>query len=206
MKLRECNQMLMNKRIGRTKLQLFSEPEQSPEPGLEPEPDPNPEPSHEEKKYSDDDVDRIISKKFAEWQKKQERKVSEAEKLGNMTAEEKANQRLQELEKRIQKYEKDAAKSEMMKQARAILQDDGINVSDKLIERLVEDDAEATKSAVSEFASLFRAEVGKAVKEALKGEEPKTGGASALTKEQILAVKDRAERQRLIRENMNLFK
>ena len=137
MKLRECNQMLMNKRIGRTKLQLFSEPEPSPEPDPKPEPEPNPEPNPGEKKYSDEEVDRIISKKFAEWQKKQERKVSEAEKLGNMTAEEKANQRLQELEKRIQKYEKDAAKSEMMKQARAILQDDGINVSDKLIERLV---------------------------------------------------------------------
>ena len=123
-----------------------------------------------------------------------------------MTAEEKSNQRLQELEERIQKYEKDAAKAEMMKQARAILQDEDINVSDKLIERLVEDDAESTKNAVSEFATLFRAEVGKAVKEALKGEVPKAGGTSTLTKEQILAVKDRAERQRLIRENMNLFK
>ena len=206
MKLRKVEQMLMKKQIGRAKLQLFSEPNPEQEPNPEPNPNPEPEPKPGEKKYSDEDVDRIISKKFAEWQKKHDKKISEAEKLGNMTAEEKSNQRLQELEERIQKYEKDAAKAEMMKQARAILQDEDINVSDKLIERLVEDDAESTKNAVSEFATLFRAEVGKAVKEALKGEVPKAGGTSTLTKEQILAVKDRAERQRLIRENMNLFK
>ena len=41
-------------------------------------------------KYTDEDVDKILNKKFAEWQKNQEKKVSEAERLSKMTAEEKA--------------------------------------------------------------------------------------------------------------------
>ncbi len=210
MSFRKVERMLMKKQSGKMNLQLFADPVPSPEPGPEPEPKPEPvpepNPRNGEKKYTDDDIDRIITQKFAEWQKKQEKRVSEAQKLGNMTAEEKAEKRMKELEERIQKYEKESTRTEMMNQARAILQDDDINISDRLLESLVKDDAESTKSAVEEFASLFRAEVGKAVKEALKGEEPKAGGSSTLTKEQILAVKDRTERQRLIRDNMNLFK
>lgn len=40
----------------------------------------------------------------------------------------------------------------------------------------------------------------------LRGAPPKRGDASGITREQILAVKNRAERQRLINENMDLFK
>ena len=43
--------------------------------------------TQQEAKYTDDDVNRLIERKFAEWQKKQEKKVSEAERLGKMTAE-----------------------------------------------------------------------------------------------------------------------
>lgn len=56
------------------------------------------------------------------------------------------------------------------------------------------------------FISLFEAAVNRAVKDALKGEPPKAGGSSSLTRDQIMKVKDRAERQRLINENMHLFK
>ena len=45
-------------------------------------------------KYTDADVDKLINQKFAEWQKKQEKQTSEAERLGRMTAEEKANARM----------------------------------------------------------------------------------------------------------------
>lgn len=204
MKTKEVRKLLMTAQPLKLNLQLFAEPD--PEPNPQPNPEPDPEPDDDKKKYSDADLNKILDRKFAEWQKKQDKKVSEAEKLGNLSAEEKAEKRMKELEERIQKYEKESSRTEMMKQARAILQDDDINISDKLLESLVMDDAESTKSAVEEFASLFRAEVGKAVKEALKGEEPKRGGASTLTKEQILAVKNRNERQKLIRENMYLFK
>ena len=43
-----------------------------------------------EKKYSDDDVDKILNKKFAEWEKKKQKEVDEAKKLADMNAKEKA--------------------------------------------------------------------------------------------------------------------
>lgn len=158
-----------------------------------------------EAKYTDADVDRLISQKFAEWQKKQEKKTSEAERLATMTAEEKAAEKMKSLEDRIRNYELAAAKAEMTKQARAMLQDKNLHVGDELLSNLIAEDAETTKASVESFIALFTGAVDKAVKEALKSETPKTGGSSGMTKEQILAVANRAERQRLIKENMNLF-
>lgn len=48
----------------------------------------------EDKKYTDEDVNNIINRKFAEWEKRQKEKsakAAEAERLKNMTEEEKEN-------------------------------------------------------------------------------------------------------------------
>lgn len=157
-------------------------------------------------KYTDADVDKLINQKFAEWQKKQEKQTSEAERLGRMTAEEKANARMKALEDKLREYETSAARAEMTKQARSILQDKNIHVSDELLANLISEDADSTKASVESFVSLFQNAVEKAVKETLKSDVPRKGGTSGLTKEQILAVQNTAERQRLIKENIHLFK
>jgi hypothetical protein len=189
-------------------LQMFAEdgdnggadpdtPEKTPnEPGNDPKP---------AAKYTDEDVDKILNKKFAEWQKNQEKKVSEAERLSKMTAEEKAAEKLKALEDKIKGYEAAAARTEMAKQARAILSDKGISVGDELLANLIAEDADATKAAVESFVSLFTAAVEKAVKEKVKGDTPKAGGSSGITKEQILKIQNRAERQRLMAEHKDLF-
>lgn len=159
-----------------------------------------------ELKYSDKDVDEIINKKFAEWEKRQQKKTSEAERLGKMTAEEKANERIKALEDKLAEAERKEARAAMTKEARAILHAANININDELLANLVSDNAESTQASVKSFITLFNSAVEKAVKEAYKGETPKKGGGSSLTKEQILAVQNRAERQRLISENMHLFK
>lgn len=189
-------------------LQLLAEPAPTEPTPAEPTPT---EPTSKdtkgaELKYTDDDVDRILNQKFAEWQKKQEKKTSEAERLGKMTAEEKANERMKALEDKLKEYETSAARAEMTKQARAILLGENIHVGDELISKLIAEDAESTKESVESFVTLFRNAVDAAVKEKLKSDTPKTGGASGMTKEQILAVANRTERQRLIKENINLFK
>lgn len=169
---------------------------QSNEPGNDPKP---------AAKYTDEDVDKILNKKFAEWQKNQEKKVSEAERLSKMTAEEKAAEKLKALEDKIKGYEAAAARTEMAKQARAILSDKGISVGDELLANLIAEDADATKAAVESFVSLFTTAVEKAVKEKVKGDTPKTGTSSGVTKEQILKIQNRAERQRLMAEHKDLF-
>lgn len=157
-------------------------------------------------KYTDDDVDRILNQKFAEWQRKQEKKTSEAERLARMTTEEMAAERMKALEEKIAGYETAAARAEMSKTARAMLADKGLHVSDALLSNLIADDADATKASVESFINLFSAAVEAAVKERVKSDTPKAGGpAAGLTKEQILSVTNRAERQRLMKENANLF-
>lgn len=159
-----------------------------------------------ERKYTDDDVDKLINKKFAEWQKQQEKKVSEAERLSKMTAEEKAAEKFKVLEEKLKAYETAAARAEMTKQARAMLQDKGIVVGDELLANLIAEDADNTKASVESFISLFNSAVENAVKNALKGAAPKAGSAPAgMTKEQILSITNRAERQRLMKENAHLF-
>lgn len=162
--------------------------------------------SDAEKKYTDDDVDKLIAKKYAEWQKKHEKKASEAERLAKMTAEEKAEERMKSLEKRIAEYEKKSVRDGMVKQARSILNEKNIHVSDELIANLIGEDAETTKASVDNFVSLFNDAVENALKERLKGKTPTTGTPTSITKEQIMAVKNRAERQRLINEHIDLFK
>lgn len=172
---------------------------------------PSPAPDNQEQKqnpakYTDDDVDRILNQKFAEWQKKQEKKTSEAERLARMTTEEKAAERMKALEEKIAGYESAAARAEMSKTARAMLADKGLHVGDSLLSNLIADDAEATKASVESFINLFSAAVEAAVKERVKSDTPKAGGpAAGLTREQILAVTNRSERQRLMKENTNLF-
>lgn len=192
-------------------LQLFAETEPTEPTPAEPkpaEPKPTePKPAEPQAKYTDEDVDRILGQKFAEWQKKQEKKTSEAERLAKMTAEEKAAERMKALEDKLKEYETNATKAEMTKQARALLQGENIHVGDELVSKLIADDAESTKESVEAFVKLFNSAVEAKVKEALKSEPPKAGGkpAGGMTKEQILAVTNTAERQRLIRENMELF-
>lgn len=156
-------------------------------------------------KYTDEDVDRIIEKKFAEWEKKKAKQVSEAERLSKMSAEEKANERIKQLEERLAAADREKAVAAMTKQARAILADKNINVNDDLLTNLIAEDAETTKANCENFISLFTAAVEKAVKERVKGDTPKTGTSSGMTKEQIMKVANRAERQRLMAEHKDLF-
>lgn len=154
------------------------------------------------KKYSDEDVNKILNKKFAEWEKKQAKKISEAEKLANMTAEE----QLKALQSELDSMKKDKTRSELASAARGILAESDIQVPDNLIANLIGEDAETTKENVAAFSKVFKAAVQEGVKEALKGKTPPSGGSSTLTKEEIMNVKNLKERQKLIKENIHLFK
>ena len=83
---------------------------ETPEQPLEPD---KKEQEHEqpeqEKKYSDADVNAIIDKKFAKWQKEQESKIKEAEKLAEMNAQEKAEYERDELQKKLDELESKTA-------------------------------------------------------------------------------------------------
>lgn len=124
-----------------------------------------------------------------------------------MTKEEKAEYKASKLEKELEELKRQNARSDMAKTARKMLADEEINIPDELLVNLVAEDADGTKKAVEAFSKMYKGAVQAAVKEALKGNSPKagTGGKGTMTKEQILAVKNPTERQRLIAENLELF-
>lgn len=159
------------------------------------------------KTYSDADVDKIIEKKFAEWQKKQEKAVNEAAKLAEMNAQEKAEYERDQLQRELDALKKQNSLVEMTKTARKMLSDADITVSDELLSMMVSENAEDTKVAVDGFAKAFKDAVESAVKERLRGEPPRRGmgGAPTMTKEQIMAIKDPELRQRKMLENKSLF-
>lgn len=158
------------------------------------------------KKYSDADVDEIINKKFAKWQREQEKKISEAEKLAGMNAQEKAEHERDTLQKELDELKRANNIAEMEKTARTMLHDDGVNVPDEVLSSLIADDADNTKGKVEAFSKAFKEAVQTAVKDALKGKAPATGkGGSTLTKADILKITNRAERQKAIAEHIDLF-
>lgn len=192
-------------------LQMFADPAQSETIPTDPAPaDPKPEDKKEdqkpEAKYTDEDMNKLINKKLAEWQEKKEKELTEAKKLAEMNAQERAEHERDEMKRQLETLMKQQSLTEMTKTARAMLTEKEIHVSDDLLSMLVSEDADKTKSTIDSFVELFQGAVKSAVADALKGNIPKTGASSGTTKEQIMAVKDRAERQRLIRENMELFK
>jgi hypothetical protein len=140
------------------------------------------------------------------WKALTDDKLTEAEKLAQMTEVEKQAYEMKKLRDELETYKKQNVHSELAKTARQMLTDEGINIPDALLKNLVTDEADSTKEAVEAFADLYKEAVQDAVKEALKGKTPrKKGGDTAMTKEQIIAVKNPAERKRLIEENIELF-
>lgn len=162
-----------------------------------------------ELKYTDEDVNRLIRQKHAEWNKKQEQKESEAARLAKMSAEEKTQERMNALEAKLHEYEVKETRNEMMTQARNLLHDKGFSVNDGILASLISDNADTTKANVESFVSLMKSEIEKGVNDKLKASgatgTPKTGASSGMTKEQILSIQNRAERQAMIRQNQHLF-
>lgn len=154
-----------------------------------------------EKKYTDDEVNEIINKKFEKWTKQKEKEMDEAKKLAEMTAQEKSEYENKQLKKELEELRNANTISEMSKTARGILKERNIDISDELLSMLVTKEADTTKKNVEGFAEMFDKAVEKAVNEKLKGNPPKKGSNKTLTKEDILNIKDRTERQRKIAEN-----
>lgn len=176
----------------------IKEPEDTPET----EPEINPE---DEKKYSDKEVDELINKKFAKWQKDQEKKITEAAKLAEMNAQEKAEYERDQLQKKLDELERANTLNQMGKTARTMLAEKGITIPEELVNVLLTDEADTTKANVDSFAEAFNKAVEDAVNEKLRAKTPERMGGSTLTKAEILAVKDMEQRRKLIAENIKLF-
>jgi hypothetical protein len=152
-------------------------------------------------------VTTAVTNAQSKWQALTDNKLTEAEKLAKMTKEERQNYELEQLKKKLADYEKAGARTELARTAREMLVQENVNIPDKLLSNLVTDEADSTKESVEAFIKLYKEAVQSAVKDMLKGQTPKKKtNDTQMTKEQIMAVKNAKERQRLIAENIDLFR
>lgn len=151
-----------------------------------------------EKKYSVKEVDELIKRKKAEWEKQRKKDDDEAKKFAKMNAQEKAEYKQQQLEKRIQELEDEKTLSGMRDEARKQLSEKGINISDNLLEFMVSKDAEKTKKAVDSFTELFNTAVNEAVKAKARQTTPRESGRFSGGKDGV-NLKEMAKEARIIK-------
>lgn len=114
--------------------------------------------SEVEKKYSDDDVNKIIDAKFAKWQADLAKKEDEAAKLAKMDEKEKSDYEKQKLQKEIDELKREKTLVEMSQRATSMLADKGIKASEGILSFVVKDTAEGTSENVKAFVDLIEAE------------------------------------------------
>ena len=158
-----------------------------------------------EKTFTQDEVNKIVQDRLAKEKAKNEKAQEEAKKLAKMNAEQKNQYMVEQLQKELEEYKTKEAKNDMIKEANSMLKEADINLPDEVVAMLIGDNADDTKICVDSFSKDFKTAVERAVNEKLKGKTPKQKSIAGLTREDILSVKDRQERQRLIEENEELF-
>ena len=166
-----------------------------------------------EKKYTEEQVNRMIAKRLARERREQQRRKdeeAEAEKLKHMTEKERHDAEFEQMKKEIAAMRAEKNRADMTATAGDILREAGVPASSQLVSKLVSDTAEDTKKTVEDFVKMFNAAVDKRVKQVLRdnGSSPKKSGNSggdSWTREKIMAVKNPTERQQLIKDHMNLF-
>lgn len=133
------------------------------------------EPPKPEKKYTDEDVDRIVKNRLARAQEQAQKEKEEAQKLAEMNATQKAEYERDQLKKELEELKRKDALSEMTKVARKMLSEKDINAPDELLAMMVTTDATETKTAIDGFIKLYKDAVEAGVKARLRGETPRNG-------------------------------
>ena len=173
----------------------------------------NPETTEAEKTFTLDELNHIVQERVqravAKAQKAAEDKIkqaqSEGERLAKLTKDERAKEeeakRLADLEAR----EKAIAVKELRIETQSLLSDEGLPI--EFLDVVMADTAESVKDNIASIRKVFDEAVEKRVNERLTQDKPRRGAtAGAMSKAEIMAVKDASERQKLIAENLELFR
>lgn len=146
----------------------------------------------EDKTFTQEDLNKIISDRLSkerkkwdeEFQAKVEEAKTEAQKLAKMNAEQKAEYERKQLEEQLNKREAEITRRELRATALETLAEKSL--PKQLADILDYTDADSTNKSIEAVEKSFREAVEQAVNERLKGDPPKTGSggkASALEKE-----------------------
>lgn len=161
-------------------LQYFAEDEGGSDPNLEDNgskdddlEDQNPNDEDTPKaKYTDDDVNDIVNKKFAKWKKELEEEKKKAEKRAKLSEEERIAEEKKELEEKIAEYERKERVNENAKQISNKLSAANLPHDEELITLITNDDEDASEDALNVIIDY----VAKIKKNNTITDEPNEGG------------------------------
>ncbi|HHU6749844.1 TPA: DUF4355 domain-containing protein [Staphylococcus pseudintermedius] len=163
----------------------------------------------ETKTYTEEEFNKRLhdelSRRMKQKEKEKQEAVEEAAKLAKMNKDQKAEYEREKLEAELKQLRAEKAMNEMRSEARVMFKDKDIDVSDELLDIVVSDSAETTKSNVDNLTKILDEMVQKKVQETLRQNSPKSFSKSGLSRDEILAIKDDSERQSAIAQNMHLF-
>ena len=153
-----------------------------------------------EKTFTQEELDKILNKKFAQWQKKTEEAKLEAERRAKLTEAEK----LAEERKEFEAMKKQFIYEKRVNETSKVLASNNLPI--EFADFLISDSDEATTQRVDLFKNAFNEAVEKLVNERLKGNTPKVGTSKTLevTKEQFKKM-DLMQRQELFNKNRELY-
>lgn len=123
----------------------------------------------EAKTFTQEDLDKILAKKFAQWQKKTDEAKLEAERKAKLTEAEK----LAEERKEFETMKKEFEYEKLINKTSKIL--DSNNLPIEFADFLVGENEDATTKRIDLFKQTFNAALEVKVNERLRGNVPKTG-------------------------------
>lgn len=160
----------------------------------------------QEEMISKSEMEKIIKERVAREKKATEKAVAEAEKLAKMNSEERERHEREQLEQQLAEYKRKDQFYSLSREASNMLSEHNIAADDDLLSMIVKDSAEDTQTSVNAFVSLLNQKVEEGVRQALSGNSPRVNaGNNTVSKKQIMEIKNPVERQKAIRENINLF-
>ena len=123
----------------------------------------------EEKTFTQAELDKILNKKFAQWQKKTEEAKAEAERKAKLTEAEKLAEERKEFEAMRKQFEYEKRVNSTSK----VLASNNLPV--EFADFLIAENDEATTQRVDLFKNAFNEALEKALTERLRGNTPKVG-------------------------------
>ena len=122
----------------------------------------------QEKTFTQEELDKILNKKFAQWQKKTEEAKIEAERKAKLTEAEKLAEERKEFEAMRKQFEYEKRVNSTSK----VLASNNLPV--EFADFLIAENDEATTQRVDLFKNAFNEALEKALTERLRGNTPKT--------------------------------
>ena len=124
-----------------------------------------PKQADEGKKYTDEDVNKIIDAKWKKWEERQAKKQAEAKKLEGLSDVEKAEKLRKQAEDHANELQAELDKVQMRQTTTKMLSESSLPVSDSIISMITTGEAETTKQNVDALVAY-----GKQIAEAVKRE------------------------------------